>query len=171
MIESKPAIPEQPREAVYGMPRLYLFKEFTRESFKAQFGVEAPAYDPTRRPKAWFDTTVDASDPEELQQYLAIRKAGGAGGTWAQKKIGIPAGEARVVNLPDDQTIQVSRPWWEVPTRELAANEGLLQNPIGPPVVRRFDITPAGDAGQFTEHDRRVLYAVAEKIGLDLGKI
>ena len=56
---SVPVVPAQPVQANYSAAQLGLFQTFTRDSYLATFGVQAPVWDPTRVDKYWFDSTVD----------------------------------------------------------------------------------------------------------------
>lgn len=53
-----PTVQPQPNTATYGVSVLNLFPEYDRASFQATFGVQAPAYNPNRAPKTWFDSTA-----------------------------------------------------------------------------------------------------------------
>jgi len=55
--ESQPIIPAQPNLPDYGFGSLALFSSYTRASYLATFGVQAPNWDATKAPKAWFDTS------------------------------------------------------------------------------------------------------------------
>lgn len=95
---SKPVVPAQPDKLQYGVLDLSLFKTYTRDSYLAAFGVQAPAYDPSRRIKAWFDSTVDASDPEEAVVYKILSTD--KNGAPSIKQIALTSKEASTVNLP-----------------------------------------------------------------------
>ena len=70
---SVPAVPPQPNQAVYGFQELALFKSYTRESYRAAFGVEPPPWDPSRLKKTWFDSTADMKRGTATAEYLATR--------------------------------------------------------------------------------------------------
>jgi hypothetical protein len=55
--ESQPTVPAQPNLPDYGFGSLALFASYTRASYLAAFGVQAPNWDATKAPKAWFDTS------------------------------------------------------------------------------------------------------------------
>jgi hypothetical protein len=95
---SQPAIPAQPLSLAYGIQDLALLKTYSRDSYLAAFGVQAPAWDPSRVRKTWFDSTVDASDPSNVAVYKVI--APDSTGTWAVRQLVMPASEAAAVNLP-----------------------------------------------------------------------
>src|SRR5271154_5931030 len=69
---SQPVIPAQPDLLAYGIQELALFVSYTRDSYLAAFGVQAPAWDPTRVKKTWFDTTVDASNAINVAVYKIV---------------------------------------------------------------------------------------------------
>ncbi len=95
---SEPTVPAQPKLDSYGFRELALFKTYTRESIRAAYGVEVPAFDPSRVIKAWFDSTVDTSDPSNVVIYRTI--APDAKGQWGVRQLVMPASEAATLNLP-----------------------------------------------------------------------
>ncbi len=95
---SRPTIPAQPNLLAYGVAELALFKSYTRDSYLAAFGVQAPAWDPSRVRKTWFDSTVDTSDPSNVAVYKVF--AADANGVWGFRQMVMPAWEAATVNLP-----------------------------------------------------------------------
>jgi hypothetical protein len=95
---SEPLVPAQPKQPSYGFSELALFKNYTRDSFRAAFGVEAPAFDPARLIKTWFDSTADASDPANIVIYKTI--SSDAKGQWGIRQLVMPAREAATLNLP-----------------------------------------------------------------------
>jgi hypothetical protein len=90
-------MPAQPDLDSYGFNELALFKSYTRESFLKEFGVQAPAYDPNRVTKTWFDSTADTSDPDNVSTYKVFQEVGGQ---WMVKQLVLPSREAAAVNLP-----------------------------------------------------------------------
>ncbi|MEO8098126.1 MAG: hypothetical protein ABI811_10525 [Acidobacteriota bacterium] len=95
---SKATIPAQPNAPSYGFGELALFRNYTRETFRAAFGIQAPAFDPARLIKAWFDSTVESTDPADVVIY---RIAGpDQKNRWGLRQMVIPAREAASVNLP-----------------------------------------------------------------------
>jgi len=95
---SQPVIPAQPNSEFYSVQELALFQAFNRETYRAMFGVEAPAYDPSRRRKSWFDSSVDLSHPDNVALYRIVRQE--ANGSPAMRQMVMPAQEAATVNLP-----------------------------------------------------------------------
>lgn len=55
---STPVVPAQPTTATYGLSALNEFQTYTRASYLAKFGVQAPAYNPAAPPRTWFDTSA-----------------------------------------------------------------------------------------------------------------
>lgn len=95
---SEPVIPSQPAQPSYGFSELALFKNYTRESFRAAFGAQAPAFDPARLIKTWFDSTADTSDGANVAVYKVV--SSDARGQWGIRQLVIPAREAAALNLP-----------------------------------------------------------------------
>lgn len=99
---SQPVIPPQPDLECYGIQELGLFVTYTRDSYLAAFAVQAPAWDPARVTKTWFDTTVDTSNPANLSTYDII--AVNSSGVWTLTPLTMPASEAAAVNLTGSVT-------------------------------------------------------------------
>jgi hypothetical protein len=117
---SQPVVPAQPSTEFFTIQDLALFKSYSRESYRAAFGVEAPAYDPARRRKSWFDSTVDVSDPNNVATYrIAAQDQNGNG---ILSRIVVPAQEAATVNLPG--AIQYP-PYVVTPTRATRGGSSL----------------------------------------------
>src|SRR5215831_10541886 len=95
---SQPVVPPQPNEAYYGIQELGLFQTFTRTTYQSAFGVQAPAYDPSRLIKTWFDSTVDTSTSTNIAVYRII--AQDQNGNWGVQQMVMPVSEAAIVNIP-----------------------------------------------------------------------
>jgi len=95
---SLPIVPPQPDQEVYGFAELALFQTYTRETYRAAFGVQAPAWDPSRPSKFWFDSTADTSAAGNVVAYKIF--AVDSTGTWALRQFVLPATEAAAINLP-----------------------------------------------------------------------
>ena len=95
---SEPIAPAQPKQDSYGFRELALFKTHTRESIRTTYGVEVPAFDPSRVIKSWFDSTVDTSDPTNVVIYRIF--APDTKGQWGVRQLVMPATEAATLNLP-----------------------------------------------------------------------
>ena len=120
---SQPVVPAQPSTEFYGVQDLALFKSYSRESYRAAFGIEAPAYDPARQRKSWFDSTVDISGPDNVAVYrIVVQDQNGHG---LVRQIVMPAQEAAALNLPG--AVQYP-PYIVTPTR--ATRGGSSLNPI-----------------------------------------
>jgi hypothetical protein len=120
---SQPVIPAQPSTEFYSIQDLALFKIYSRESYRTAFGVDAPAYDPARLRKSWFDSSVDLSDPGNVAVYQVVAQDQNGNGTLRQ--VVMPAQEAATVNLPG--AIQYP-PYVVAPT--LATRGGSVLNAI-----------------------------------------
>jgi hypothetical protein len=95
---SPPVAAVQPNTEFYNIQDLALFKAYSRDSYRAAFGVEAAGYDPTRVLKSWFDSTVDVSDPGNVAVYRVV--AQDQNGNGILRQMVMPAQEAATVNLP-----------------------------------------------------------------------
>ena len=120
---SQPVVPAQPSTEFYNIQDLALFKAYSRDSYRAAFGVEAPAYDPARVLKSWFDSTVDVSDPGNVAVYRVVAQDQNGNGILQQMVM--PAQEAATVNLSG--AIQYAA-YVVAPT--LATRGGSVMNPI-----------------------------------------
>jgi hypothetical protein len=95
---SQPVVSAQPSTQFYTIQDLALFKSYSRDSYRAAFGVEAAAFDPTRVRKSWFDSTADVSSPDNVAVYhIAAQDQNGNG---MVRQMVMPAQEAAGVNLP-----------------------------------------------------------------------
>jgi len=99
---SQPVIPPQPDLLAYSTTALGLFVPYTRESYLAAFGLQAPPWDPSRVKKAWFDSTVDTSNPANVALYKIVSVD--QTGKWGLTQMILPASEAASVNLPGSVT-------------------------------------------------------------------
>ncbi len=91
---SVPVVPPQPVQANYSAAQLGLFQTFTRDSYLATFGVQAPVWDPTRVDKYWFDSTIDPT--QVVNATYTIVDIGSA----SLQQMTMPATEACTVNIP-----------------------------------------------------------------------
>jgi hypothetical protein len=120
---SQPVVPAQPNTEFFSVQDLALFRSYSRDSYRAAFGVQAAAYDPARLRKSWFDSTVDVSNPNNVAIYYV--PAMDQNGHGALRQMVMPAQEAATVNLPG----AISYPPYVVaPT--LATRGGSTLNPI-----------------------------------------
>jgi hypothetical protein len=95
---SSPAAQPQPNQETFAIDALALFHTYTRASYRATFGVEAPAWDPVRLAKSWFDSTVDNTQPAGTAHYLTVGQD--ATGAWTVLPYSMPTAEAVSVNIP-----------------------------------------------------------------------
>src|SRR5258708_38247186 len=94
---SLPVSQPQPNAAVFPVQYLTLFKTYTRETYRGAFGVEAPAWDPARPTKSWFDSSADTSSPSNVAVYKVLGQD--SIGNWTLLQMVIASGEAATVNL------------------------------------------------------------------------
>jgi len=120
---SLPVAPAQPAAEFYSILDLALFKSYSRESYQTAFGVEAPVYDPARRQKSWFDSSVDVSAQNNTAGYRIATQD--QNGNQILQQIVMPAQEAATVNLPGAVHYP---PYVVAPT--LATRGGSILNPI-----------------------------------------
>lgn len=83
----------QPSTATYSVKVLDLLPSYTRETYESTFGKQAPAFDPNRAPKSWFDSTAGAAP----KTYNNVNTAQ-ATPVWTTFTLSGP--EAATVNLP-----------------------------------------------------------------------
>ncbi|MDE2100757.1 MAG: hypothetical protein KGL39_26160 [Patescibacteria group bacterium] len=88
---STPSAPAQPPTAVYSPSALQEFVTYTRASYQAAFGVQAPPFNASQAPRSWFDTS---SNPGP---YQVVQSNPGATPPAALVSLPVPAG----VNLPN----------------------------------------------------------------------
>lgn len=87
----------QPDLSVYGFDSLES-ESFTRASYLAKYGVQAPPRDPRRRLQDWFDADA-ASRPQEEKYVYGVHELG-AGGVPRLRQMMITNAEAASPNLP-----------------------------------------------------------------------
>lgn len=92
------AFPAQPNAQFYGFSALQIFTEYTRDSYLAQFGVQAPAWNRTRGKKTWFDSSATND-----RSYPIAPTDPGATSLPLQS---FTAADASTVNLPGLPTFQ-----------------------------------------------------------------
>lgn len=117
---SQPVIPPEPDQVAYSVQALALFPSYTRDSYLAAFGIQAPPWDPSRLTKTWFDTTVDVSNPANVALYKVIGL--NPGGKWGPVQLVIPVGEAATVNL----TGSVSYPPYSIDPTQISSGGAFI---------------------------------------------
>lgn len=124
---SIPTDPAPPKLAAYGAASLQTVKTFTRESYEAAFGVQAPPCNPALREKAWFDSTLAGRDPEDQVTYQIIGQD--KAGTPVFRMVAMSVEEASSVNLPG----KVHHPAYVVqPTKAVVVDPQGVPTPISP---------------------------------------
>jgi len=91
-----PIIPAQPKEARYGIEKLYTSLRLTRAMYKEIYGEEAPAYDPKRRIKRWFFTDRVSDSPDTNLLSVPVWDAT----TRTIREMGMKESEVATPNLP-----------------------------------------------------------------------
>ncbi|MEQ1886220.1 MAG: hypothetical protein ABL967_14235 [Bryobacteraceae bacterium] len=136
----------QPESARYSTDALALFKTYTRDSYFTEFGVQAPAWDPARPPKAWFDSSASANISQATKTYSILGQQ--SDGTWTLQSMTLTAAEAAAVNLPGAVEYPQYRP---ASTRTTRAGQSI--NPIYMVLEddARAVMTEVGGTGLFDE--------------------
>lgn len=91
----------QPTAPNYGTNVLAVLPNYTRASYQAAFGKQAPAFDMNLPAKTWFDSTQDCSSPTKTVTYNKLNLAGNIA---TESAFTIPACQASKVNLPGSVT-------------------------------------------------------------------
>jgi hypothetical protein len=145
---SRPIAPIQPNAEFYSIHELALFKTYTRESYRAAFGVEAPAYDPARPVKSWFDSTADMTHPDNVAVYRIVGRD--QNNQWTTRQLVLSAREAATPNLTGE--IRYA-PYVVAPTNTLRA--GSTIHPVylsleseARGFMAQFDGSDLGDEGE-----------------------
>ncbi len=94
---SQPTVQPQPNQEFYGIDSLALFQAYTRDTYREAFGSDAAPWDPSRRTKTWFDSTVESSQGNPAAYKVVGQDSSG---TWGLRPMTMPAIEAATVNLP-----------------------------------------------------------------------
>ena len=158
----------------YSLDRLYLFPLYqTRDSYTQATGQEAPAFDPQRPPKYWFDPEAEKSLRRNVvyDTVVCYLENGGllldeAGKPQVESMILLKQ-EAATVNIPPNETNVpgASVPCVPVPLRALDADEELVLGFGGVVLVRNKSISEDTTEG-FTPSDRALLQAIARKLNV-----
>ncbi|MBI3207765.1 MAG: hypothetical protein HYZ37_02545 [Candidatus Solibacter usitatus] len=160
----------------YGLEKLFLFPVFqTREAYFKATGKEAPAYDETKDIKSWFDPNA-LENPRRKIVYdrvlaIAANKAPipGPDGKPMLEPMVIDRELAATVNIPPKGPGIVDAPQTgyeiPVPLRAVDAEEELYFRFGGTVAVKNKALFPA-PPGEFTDSDRTLLRAIANKLGV-----
>ena len=81
---------EQPDTEFYSLSALELFPTYTRETYLAKFGIQAPPFDPSKLVKKWFDVPASTSG---LTSYTVFQNG-------AFSTVNLDFATAAYVNLP-----------------------------------------------------------------------
>ncbi len=161
----------------YGISNLYLYPLFqTREAYFQATGKEAPAYDPTKPVKCWFDPRAADSPQRRIvyERTVAYADNGmpmvGPDGKPFLEPMVLDKAVAATVNiapkgpeLRDEPVTGVEIP---VPVRALEPGEELYLQFGGTVAVRNNLLWAADVEVGFRGSDRALLQAVAEKLGI-----
>ena len=99
MIVSKPVVPAPPAEAAYPVDKLNLFPRLTRASYQDLYGVQPPPWDPARRTKCWFDTSVLDNFKGDPDHEIALYEVFDPESPTGTRPMAITIREAISVNL------------------------------------------------------------------------
>ncbi len=130
-VQSQPAVPAQPNLPDYGFGSLALFASYSRASYLAAFGVQAPNWDATKAPKAWFDTS--GTSPST---YLAPNLLAPSGSSAEQPLTVIDAttGQPRALTLEEAAAVNIPGlisypPYAIAPSDVIQQGTGAVLNP------------------------------------------
>ncbi len=167
---------------------LELFAAYSRASYKAQFGSDAPPFDATRPLQRWFDPAQKQNTPTNIVSYDYFDQSSGT-----LKTFTTTAGCAASPNISDAWTLggvpgqDNQLVYWDastppkaapnppvpMPVRALNAGESIEQAPSGFPGMKMWAVVTAGAAATdgpatadgFTAADRATLATLTEQIG------
>ena len=119
---SLPLAPPQPDQDIFSPVELALFQEYTRESYRSTFAVEAPPWDPTRLYKSWFDSSALTPQPNTIIYQIFGQDMTGA---WGFQNLTLAFADAAAVNLPG----AITYPQYAVPpTNATRGSSGISAN-------------------------------------------
>lgn len=119
---SLPIAPPQPDQDIFSPVELALFQEYTRESYRSTFGVDAPPWDPTRLYKSWFDSSAFTPQPNTVAYQIFGQDAAGV---WGFQNLTLTFADAAAVNLPG----AITYPQYTVlPTSATRGSSGMSAN-------------------------------------------
>ncbi len=169
MAQSKP---------VASVTDLYLFPYYpTQEEYKIATGKDAPPYLPYKPRKYWLDPQAAASAKRYItyDRALVTRDDGftpmvGDDGNPVVDQLILTKEDAGAVNIPPTKMYEPgeqppSTPIVQCPQRALEPGEVLQFDFAGNVIVKNQDLLDQMNGG-FTNSDRRLLQAIAAKLGL-----
>jgi len=156
---------------------LHLFPRFqTREEYEEKTGKTCPPWNPSRRPKEWFD-------PNPIELFIGPDGSGytvydrvltgkpDAAGAPALTRLAISVAEASTVNIPPKGTGATNVPGADqpevyAPLKALSGTQVLVYRFGATVAVRNLDVVLDGEGGGFQQADRDLLKAIAAKLNV-----
>jgi hypothetical protein len=159
---------------VYSINNLYLFPAYmTRDEYKTATGQEAPVWNTDRAPKYWFDP--DAKNATRMSVVYDIVIATNANGVPLIGDDGKPMTDVMVLSKAEAGSVNIPPKGANVtgadatvvppPLRPLEPGEELFFSLGGVVSVKNIDLFSQLDNG-FTVKDRKILVAIATKLGI-----
>jgi hypothetical protein len=161
----------------YNISNLYLFPTYaTREDYQAATGQEAPAWNPYRQPKSWFDPKAKESVSRRVvyEYALAINEDTGAllrdaNGLPYLDALVLDRDEAATVNIPPKGPGMTNVPGADVPEvpvpmRALEPNEQLYFDWGSILMVKNTDLFEQSSGDGFSQADRDLLKKIAARL-------
>ncbi len=162
----------------YSITNLYLFPTYaTREAYQAATGQEAPAWNPYRPPKSWFDPKARQSTSRRVVYEYALATDPDTGANTYDEQ-GKPRLDALVLDRDEAATVNIPPkglgmtnvpgagvPEVPVPMRALEPNEELFVDFGGIIMVKNRNLYAQLDSG-FYSTDRELLQKIAQKLGV-----
>lgn len=161
----------------YGIENLNLFPIYqTREDYRRATGEDPPPFDPYKPPKHWFDPAARIADTTRrnviYDHVLALSESGtpiaGPDGRPMLELLLLTRADAAAVNIPGPGDPRRPLPDGlpvPCPLRPLAEGEELIFDFGGIVMVENTAVHDA-EAVMFSAQDRRLLRAIAEKLGV-----
>jgi len=119
---SLPVAPPQPDQDLFSPVELALFQEYTRETYRSTFAVEAPPWDPKRLYKSWFDSSALIPQPNTVTYQIFGQDTTGA---WGFQNLTLAFADAAAVNLPG----AIAYPQYVIlPTSATRGSSGMAAN-------------------------------------------
>lgn len=161
----------------YGLDSLYLFPYYQdSDTYTKATGLPAPAFNPNRQPKYWFDPAAAKSVKRTVVYTAALATADD--GTPLVSATGKPVLDILALNKDEAATVNIpakgpgatnqpgaGQPEIMPPLRALEPNEELAFGFGSTVYVHNTDF-PFETAGDFGAPDRALLQAIAKKLGV-----
>ena len=163
----------------YSITNLYLFPSYgSREDYQKITGQEAPAWNPYRQPKCWFDPKARESVSRRVVYEYALATHADTGALLLDSA-GKPMLDALVLDREEAATVNIppkglgmtnvpgaDAPEVPVPMRRLEPNEELFFDFGNIIMVKNTDLFEQLEVG-FSGQDRLRLKKIAEKLGVE----